>query len=102
MPLPTYAPLPTVTGAISCESLPMNAPSSMVVWCFVDAVVVARDRAGADVDVLADRRVAEIGQVHRPSSPAPSTVFFSSTKLPTLRAVARRRRPGAGARTVRR
>ena len=22
-----------VTGAISCESLPMNAPSSMTVWC---------------------------------------------------------------------
>jgi hypothetical protein len=28
-----------------------------------DAVVVAGDRAGADVDVCADRRVAEIGQV---------------------------------------
>ena len=31
VPAATYAPLPTVTGAISCESLPMNAPSSMMV-----------------------------------------------------------------------
>ena len=29
------------------------------------AVVVARDRAGADVDLLADRGVAEIGEVVR-------------------------------------
>src|SRR5262249_54020374 len=28
-PLPTYDPAPIVTGATSCESLPMNAPSSM-------------------------------------------------------------------------
>ena len=41
----------------------MNAPSSITVGCFVDAVVVARDRAGADVDVLADGRVAQIRQV---------------------------------------
>ena len=34
-PAPTYAPLPTVTGAISCVSLPMNAPSSMTVWCLL-------------------------------------------------------------------
>ena len=33
VPVPTYAPLPTVTGAISCVSLPMNAPSSMTVCC---------------------------------------------------------------------
>ena len=50
---------------MSCESLPMNAPSSIVVWCFCRAVVVAGDRAGADVDVRADRRVAEIREVHR-------------------------------------
>ena len=30
-PLPTYAPSPTVTGAISCVSLPMNAPSPITV-----------------------------------------------------------------------
>ena len=50
---------------MSCESLPMNAPSSIVVVLLVHAVVVARDRAGADVDVVADRRIAEIGEVHR-------------------------------------
>src|SRR5688572_20683131 len=33
VPLPTYAPLPMVTGATSCESLPTNTPSSIVVWC---------------------------------------------------------------------
>src|SRR4051794_38146363 len=32
-PAPTYAPLPTVTGAMSCVSLPIKAPSSMTVWC---------------------------------------------------------------------
>ena len=34
-PAATYAPLPTRTGAMSCVSLPMNAPSSMTVGCFV-------------------------------------------------------------------
>src|SRR5207302_2945149 len=34
VPVPTYAPLCTVTGATSCVSDPMNAPSSMVVTCF--------------------------------------------------------------------
>ena len=58
-------PCRRVTGAISCVSLPMNAPSSMTVWCFFCAVVVAGDRAGADVDVGADRRVAEVRQVIR-------------------------------------
>src|SRR5205085_8163711 len=33
VPVPTYAPLPTFTGATSCESLPMKARSSMVVGC---------------------------------------------------------------------
>src|SRR5262249_35087436 len=35
VPLPTYAPFLTVTGAMSCVSLPINAPSSMVVWFFL-------------------------------------------------------------------
>ena len=65
VPVPTYAPSPTVTGAMSCVSLPMNAPSSIVVVVLLRAVVVAGDRAGADVDVRADHRVAEIGEVHR-------------------------------------
>ena len=43
----------------------MKAPSSMTVWCLCLAVVVAGDRAGPDVDVGADRRVAEVGQVIR-------------------------------------
>lgn len=33
LPAPIVAPEPTVTGAISCVSEPMNASSSMVVWC---------------------------------------------------------------------
>jgi len=32
-PAAMYAPSPTRTGAISCESLPMNAPSSITVGC---------------------------------------------------------------------
>ena len=34
-PLPMYAPLPIVTGASSCESLPTNAPSSITVCALV-------------------------------------------------------------------
>ena len=34
VPVPTYASRPTVTGAISCVSLPMKAPSSIVVVDF--------------------------------------------------------------------
>ena len=49
----------------------------------VHAVVVAGDRAGADVDLLADRRVAEIRRGDWPSTRARALVFFSSTKLPT-------------------
>ena len=47
------------------------------------AVVVAGDRARADVHVGADRRVAQIRQVIG-LRPGPSVVFFSSTKLPIL------------------
>ena len=56
-------PCRRVTGAISCESLPMKAPSSITVCVLVLAVVVAGDGARADVDLGADRRVAEIRQV---------------------------------------
>lgn len=33
-PVPTYAPLPTRSGATSCESEPMKQPSSSVVVHF--------------------------------------------------------------------
>ena len=68
---------------MSCVSLPMNAPSSIVVGCFCVAVVVAGDRAGADVDACADDGVAQVRQVHA-LEPSPSDVFFISTKLPTF------------------
>ena len=35
VPEPTYAPRPTVTGATSWLSEPMNAPSSIVVLCLL-------------------------------------------------------------------
>ncbi len=60
---PTYAPLPTFTGATSVESLPMNTPSSIMVVCLLHSVVVAGDGAGANVYSLADLRVAKVGQV---------------------------------------
>ena len=41
----------------------MNAPASIVVWYLPNAVVVAGDRAGADVGLRADRRVAEVREV---------------------------------------
>ena len=51
-PAPSVAPRPTVTGATSWVSEPMNTSSSMTVLCF-GAIVVAGDGAGAD-DPLAD------------------------------------------------
>ena len=41
----------------------MNAPSPIVVRCLRRAVVVGGDRAGADVDALADLGVAEVAHV---------------------------------------
>ena len=84
-PAATYAPVPMRTGATSCESVPMNAPSSMMVWCLCYAVVVAGDGAGADVDSLANRGVAEVRQVIGLRPLPRVVVFFSSTKLPTWR-----------------
>ena len=52
---------------MSCVSLPMNAPSSIMVWLLVRAVVVARDRAGADVDV---RRRSSRRRGRRGASPS--------------------------------
>ena len=48
------------------------------------AVVVADDRARPDVDVGADRGVAEIGQMVGLRARRRAIVFFNSTKLPTL------------------
>lgn len=36
VPVPTYAPSPTLTGATSCESDPMNARAPIVVRCFLN------------------------------------------------------------------
>ena len=93
-PAATYAPVPTRTGATSCESLPMNAPSSITVWCLARAVVVAGDRAGADVHLLADRRVAEVRQVVRLRALAERR--SSSARRSCRRARPRRRRTAAG------
>ena len=41
----------------------MKAPSPIVVRLFRRAVVVAGDRARADVDVLTDRGIADVAQV---------------------------------------
>ena len=63
LPAPMVAPRPIVTGATSWR---VGADESVVFdhrAILVGAVVVAGDRAGADVDVAADRGVAKIGQV---------------------------------------
>jgi len=62
-PAPIVAPAPTFTGATSIVPEPMNAPAPISVRHFVRAVVVAGDGAGADVDLLADGGIAEIGEV---------------------------------------
>ena len=64
VPLPTYAPAWTVTGAMSCESLPTNAPSSMMVYCFF---VPSKLHVMVPAPILtprSDGRVAKIRQVH--------------------------------------
>ena len=48
----------------------------------VGAVVVGGDAAGAVVDALADRRVAEVGQVVGLGAACRACEFFTSTKLP--------------------
>ena len=48
----------------------------------VEAVVVAGDRAGADVGARADMRVADIGRGGWPWRPRRSSAFLTSTKLP--------------------
>ena len=62
-PAPVLAPSPTSTGATSIVSTPRNAPSPIVVAVLARAVVVGGDRAGADVDALADLGVAEVAHV---------------------------------------
>ena len=62
-PAPMVAPAPTLTGATSIAPEPMKAPSPISVRVLVRAVVIAGDGAGADIDLLADGRVAEVGQV---------------------------------------
>ena len=64
-PAPVFASAPIFTGATSIEPEPMNAPSPISVRHLFDAVVVHGDGAGADVDLAADRRVAEVGEVIR-------------------------------------
>ena len=49
---------------------------------FVNAVVIAGDRAGADIGARADLAVADIGEVIGLGS-APSRAALTSTKLPT-------------------
>ena len=82
-PAATYAPLADAHGR---DELRVAADEHAVLdhrLMLLHAVVVARDRAGADVDVLADGRVAEVREMVGLRSPRPSVVFLSSTKLPT-------------------
>lgn len=51
-------------------------------FVFVRAIVVAGDGARADIDVITDLRIAQIGQMTRLGAFA-ETRFFISTKLPT-------------------
>ena len=66
----------------------------------VHAVVVAGDRAGADVDVCADRRVAEVGQVID-LRPGAERGLLQLDEVADLGAFADRRSRAADARTDR-
>ena len=52
-----------LTGATSALLEPMKAPSPIIVLIFEEAVIIAGDRARADIGAGADLGVAEIGQV---------------------------------------
>ena len=69
-------------GGTSFELLPTNTPSPMCVWCFLFPIVITGNGAGPDIDLRSDGGIAQIGDVHG-FEPAPSLVFFSSTKFPT-------------------
>ena len=92
--------MPTRTGATSCESLPMKAPSSMIGRMLRDAVVVAGDRAGADVHALANRGVAEIREVSAPWSRGRGGLL-QLDEVPDVRVLADVRVAAESARTVR-
>ena len=71
-----------LTGATSAQSEPMKAPSPTWVSVLVEAVVVAEDRARADVGARAHRRRRRDRPGGWPWRPRPTATFFTSTKLP--------------------
>ena len=80
-PAPIVAPAPIFTGATSIDARADERAVADHGARLVHAVVVAGDGAGADVDLLADRRVAEVGEVVGLRA-ALDSAFFTSTKLP--------------------
>ena len=62
-PAATYAPLPIVTGAIELRVAADERAVADHRLVLVLAVVVARDGAGADVDVVADGGIAQVREV---------------------------------------
>ena len=62
-PAPTIAPAPIVTGATSALFEPMKAPAPIDGAIFEEAVVIAGDRARADIGARADVGVADVGQM---------------------------------------
>ena len=65
MPRRRTIPCRSLTGATSVESLPTKHAVFDHGRVLVHAVVVAGDRARADVDAFADLRVAQIGEMVR-------------------------------------
>ena len=101
VPAPTMAPSPTVTGATSWTSEPTKTFRADRRLVLGEAVVVARDDAGAHVRPLADLGVAEVGQVVRLDALARAPP--SSSRRSCRRGRPRRApSPRAGARTGRR
>ncbi len=70
--------------------LPTNAPPPMIVACFFLPVVIARDRAGATMLTLSPMVESPRYARCMDFDPAPSTVFFNSTKFPTCKARSRK------------
>ena len=94
LPAATMAPSPTVTGATSATSEPMKTSRADRRAMLVGAVVVAGDRAGADIGAAPTDRRRRDRSGGWPSRRSPSCAAFTSTKLPTCTSVAQH---GAGA-----
>ena len=101
LPAATMAPSPTVTGATSATSEPTKTSRADRRAMLVVAVVIAGDRAGADIGAGADRRRRRDRSGGWPSRPAPSVRRLHLDEIADMHVVLRARCRAAAGRTGR-